>query len=336
MIPQTPRNRPSPSAVLALALGLGLALPVVAAAETAPLDPTATFATVDDAVITVGEYAEALREGARHTFYHAQPPEGELAAFQQRVAQALVDRLLLVAEARRRGLVPDNASVQESLGRAAARGADAETLAQLRRRLEEESLIERLEAQARAVPEPTEAAARAYYREHPDLFTEPAQLRLSVILLRVDPSAGSAAWTAARDEAEDLLRRIRGGADFAELARVHSGDGSAAEGGDMGYLHQGMLAPEIEQAALSLQPGELTEPLTVLEGVVLARLDGRREARLNPFEDAAERAASLLRREQSDAAVLALRDGLREAARIEIRDDLLRPDGGMGDGSDRG
>lgn len=336
MIPQTSRSRPSPSAALVLVLGLGCGAPALAAAETEPLDPAATFATVDDAVITIGEYAEALREGARHTFYHAQPPEGELAAFQQRVAQALIDRRLLVAEARRRGLSPDNASVQESLGRAAARGADAETLAQLRQRLEEESLIERLEAQARAVPEPGEAAVRAYYREHPDLFTEPAQLRLSVILLRVEPSAGSAAWTAARDEAADLLRRIRAGADFAELARLHSGDGSASQGGDMGYLHQGMLAPEIEQAALSLQPGQLSDPVTVLEGVVLARLDDRRAARLNPFEAVAERAASLLRREQSDAALVMLRDGLREAARIEMRDDLLRPDGGVGDGPGRG
>ena len=336
MIPQTSRSRPSPCAALVLALGLGCVAPALAAAETEPLDPAATFATVDDAVITIGEYAEALREGARHTFYHAQPPEGELAAFQQRVAQALIDRRLLVAEAGRRGLSPDNASVQESLGRAAAGGADAETLAQLRQRLEEESLIERLEAQARSVPEPTEAAVRAYYQEHPDLFTEPAQLRLSVILLRVEPSAGSAAWTAARDEAADLLRRVRAGADFAELARLHSGDGSAAQGGDMGYLHQGMLAPEIEQAALPLQPGDLAEPVTVLEGVVLARLDDRREARLSPFEAVAERAESLLRREQSDAALVTLRDGLRAAARIEMRDDLLRPDGGMGDGPGRG
>lgn len=328
-------RRPALQTARALVLGLCVA-GATAVADTRQLDPDATFATVDGMVITVGEYAAALREGARHTFYHAQPPEGELPEFQQRVAQALVDRRLLVAEARRRGLTPDEASVQEGLGRAVARGAGPEDLTAVRRHTEEESLIQQLETQARAVPEPTASELRAYYRDHPERFTEPAQLRLSVILLRVDPSAGSAAWDAARDEAADLLRRIRAGADFGELARVHSGDRTAEQGGDMGYLHEGMLASEIEQAARSLQPGELAEPVTVLEGVVVLRLDGRRDARLNPFDAVSERAAALLQRERADAAVVELRDGLRAGARIEIREELLQPDGGVGDGPGRG
>ena len=73
----------------------------------------------------------------------------------------------------------------------------------------------------RKVPEPTEAQARAYYDAHKDLFVEPEKLRLSVILLKVDPSAPKAAWDKARDEAaahaqahrrrRGFRRRSRGG-----------------------------------------------------------------------------------------------------------------------------
>jgi hypothetical protein len=316
--------------ILLLSGWLSFAGPAAAGDASPDLDPAEPFGRVNGAVITVGEYAEALRETARHTFYHAHPPEGELAAFQQMVAQAMVDRLLLVGEAHRRGLQPDASAVQEALGRAAAHDADPAMLLMLRQQLEERSLLEQLDALIRRLPEPTEAEVRAYYQAHPELFTEPAQLRLSVILLRVDPSSGPAAWQAARDEAEAILARLREGADFAALAHLHSSDASAQSGGDMGYLHEGMLAPGLDEAARGLGAGELGGPVMVLEGVLVIRLDDRRPARLHSFESVAARAAGLFQRERENAAAIELRDSLRASASIELREELLRPSGATG------
>lgn len=291
------------------------------------VDPDSAFATINQTVITVGEYARELRREARETFYHGQPPGGDMARFQKDVAARLVERVLMADEARRRGVEPDAAQVQEALGRLAARGLSEEALAHERWRLEQKSLVNQLEARVQSVASPSREEVLGFYDANPELFTEPAKLKLSVILLRVMPEDPQTVWKAARDEAEGLLERLRKGADFAEMARIHSGDRTAETGGDMGYVHMGMLAPEIEKATEAMAPGGLSEPLMVLEGVALVRLEDRREPRLQDFASVAERAESLLKRERAEAALVALRNNLREAAEVSLREELLAPDG---------
>jgi len=58
-----------------------------------------------------------------------------------------------------------------------------------------------------------------------------------------------------------LKERLTHGADFAELARLHSNDLSAAKGGDLGWLNPGDTVPEFERAMKSLKPGEVGEPV---------------------------------------------------------------------------
>jgi parvulin-like peptidyl-prolyl isomerase len=295
--------------------------------ESGAIDPDSAFATINQTVITVAEYARELRREARETFYHGQPPGGDMAGFQREVADRLVERVLMAGEARRRGLEPDNARVQEALGRLAARGLSEEALTHERWRLQQRSLVSQLEAQVQALASPSREEVRSFYEENPELFTEPAKLKLSVILLRVMPEDPQSVWKAAREEADGLLERLRNGADFAEMARIHSGDSTAEAGGDMGYVHMGMLAPEIEKAAREMAPGELSEPLMVLEGVALVRLEARQEPRLQDFASVAERAEGLLERERAEAALTALRNNLREAAEVSLREELLEPDG---------
>jgi len=296
-------------------------------AASGDIDPGSAFATINQTVITVAEYARELRREARETFYHGQPPGGDMARFQREVADRLVERVLMASEARRRGLEPDTDRVQEALGRLAARGLGEEALTHERWRLEQKSLVDQLEARVRAVANPSKEEVRSFYEANPELFTEPAKLKLSVILLRVMPEDPQTVWKAAREEAEGLLERLRDGADFAEMARIHSGDNTAEAGGDMGYVHMGMLAPEIEKAAREMAPGELSEPLMVLEGIALVRLEARQEPRLQDFASVAERAEGLLERERAEAAVAALRNNLREAAEVSLREELLEPDG---------
>lgn len=313
--------------ILALMVGLVVAVPASAQNETAQPGPDAVFATVNTTVITVGEYARELRRTARNSFYHGQPPGGNMAAFQKQVADQLVERVLLAAEARRRGLEPENDPLEDALGRLAASGASEAALQAERRRMERDSLVEQLETRVQDVDSPSRDEVRAFYEANPELFTEPAKLRLSVILLRVMPDDPRSAWKAAQEEAEGLLERLREGADFAEMAHIHSADATAEEGGDMGYLHLGMLAPAIEHAAREMQPGEISEPLAVLEGVALVRLEDRREPALQAFSDVAKRAGGLLQRQRSEQALTTLREHLRESADIELREELLRPEG---------
>lgn len=306
--------RPVAGALLGLAwIGLGAAdaraADGPAGAATARADGP-VFARVGEVSISQQAYDQAYAVAARNKFYHGKPPEQEVARLQREVGVALVNDVLLLKEARRRRLQPDQAAIAREIEGYEARykgspmwqANKATMLPPLQRKLEEHSVLDRLQAEVRKVPEPSERQVEAYYAKHPEKFTEPEQVRLSVIMLKVDPSSPQAKWNGALDEGAAIARRLRQGADFAALAHLHSGDSSAEKGGDMGYLHRGML-PEPAQVAIDkLAPGAVSEPVALLEGVAVFRLADRKAAKLNPLAVVRQRAADLLKRDLSEQA----------------------------------
>lgn len=294
---------------------------------------TGAFATVGGTVISRADYQRALAVAMRKKYYHARPPEAEFARFQREVGDEVVNRVLLLAEARRRGIVPDREQIAATVaGYDAQYGGSAnwqanrdKMLAAVLPQLESESLLERLGQLVKRVPEPAEPVLRAYHEQHPALFIEPEQLRLSVILLKVDPSSPQAIWDAAHAEGRQLHRRLLAGADFGELARLHSGDRSAAAGGQMDYLHRGMLPEAVHGVVDALQPGGLSAPVQMLEGVAILRLDDRRPARQRDFEPVRARAAELWQREQAQARWNELIATLRRGTAIRIDESLYAP-----------
>jgi peptidylprolyl isomerase len=304
---------------------IGFSLSAAAAAETAVQPPA--FAVVDGVRLPAAEYEQAVALAVRQKFYHRSPSDEVLAGVRREVADSLVERVLLLKEAKRRGLKPQRASVDAALAAYEARyGASpqwpkvrAEALPKLTARLEEDSLVAQLEAKVRDVAQPDEKTLRAYYQRHPELFTEPEQVRLSVILLKVDPTSPRATWDKAEAEARAILKKLQAGGDFAEIARLKSGDAESAKaGGDMGYVHRGMLPEALHGALDKLAPGALSQPVRLLEGVAVFRLADRREQRLRPFDEVRPRAAELVRRERSDGNWSGLIAELRKRAVIEI------------------
>lgn len=288
-------------------------------------------ATVGDEAITVEEYQVNLQAAYRQRFFHGKVPQEQEQAFRREVIDALIERILLRKEAVRRGLEPDAAWVEGQLDRIAGRyknlprwEAQRETLmAGLQRQLEEQSLIERLRREVEARVKLEDEAVLQYYREHPDIFTTPQRVRVSTILLKVEPWAPEVSWQAAGDEARRLVEKLRKGADFADLARLHSGDESAARGGDLGYVHAGMLSAEAQAVVDDLEPGVVSEPVRLLRGYALFRLEARTPARLNEFSRVEARARSLLLRERKKQAWQETLAGLRKNTPIMINEALL-------------
>jgi parvulin-like peptidyl-prolyl isomerase len=195
--------------------------------------------------------------------------------------------------------------------------------AALRERFDQDSLLEALESEVRRVDAPDDAALRAFYHDNPELFTEPAQNRVAVIVLGVAPSAGAAAWQAARDEAARIVDRLADGADFAEFARLHSSDASAEKGGDMGYLHTGMLSPDAEAAVAKLDIGGVSEPVRVLEGIAVFKLVDQRPEELRSFTDVKGRAEQLWIRQAGEARWQQLASDLRAESEIYVDTDYV-------------
>lgn len=294
-------------------------------------EPNGIVATVGDEVITLDEYQINLQAAYRQRFFHGKVPEQQQREFRQEVVDGLVERILLRKEALRRGLKPDKDWVDQQLGKVEARYQklprwedQRETLvSELQAQLEAQSLVEQLRLDVESIAEPERGEVVQYYRDHPDIFTTPQRLHVSTILLKVDPWAPEITWQAAADEARRLVKKLQQDADFAELARLHSGDESAASGGDLGYIHAGMLSAEAQQVVDQLAQGKVSEPVRLLRGYALFRLEDRMPAKLNAFSHVEERARQLLVRTKKKQAWQETIDLLRKNTPITINSALV-------------
>jgi peptidyl-prolyl cis-trans isomerase SurA len=82
----------------------------------------------------------------------------------------------------------------------------------------------------------------------------------------------------ARQELLDIRKQIEAGGDFAKFARTYSQDGSASQGGDLGWISPGETVPEFERAMNSLQDGQISQPVRTEYGYHLIQVLDRREA----------------------------------------------------------
>ncbi len=143
------------------------------------------------------------------------------------------------------------------------------------------------------------------------------QTRARHILLR---PGGQLSQASARAQLADYKRQIESGrADFAKLAREHSEDGSAAEGGDLGWSTPGMFVPEFEETMNQLQLGQIADPLISRFGVHLIQVLERRQAPVSERE-LREMARSNLRDKKFDETYQLWSQEIRGRAYVEYRD----------------
>ena len=143
------------------------------------------------------------------------------------------------------------------------------------------------------------------------------QTRVRHILLRAAPPVTSEA--AARRLAELKQQITTGGRRFEDLAREHSEDGSAPQGGDLGWANAGSLVPEFEQAMNQLPPGGISDPVLSRFGVHLIQVLERRQVAVDPKQLREQGRAALRERKFQQAFTDWVRE-LRTRAYIEMRE----------------
>jgi peptidyl-prolyl cis-trans isomerase SurA len=146
------------------------------------------------------------------------------------------------------------------------------------------------------------------------------QTRARHILLRPGDQLSP---NAARARMQEFKTQIDSGrAEFATLARLHSQDGSAASGGDLGWAGPGMFVPEFEEAMNKLAPGQTSPPVVTRFGVHLIQVMERRQAELSAKEQR-ELARNILREQKLEDSYRAWAQETRGRSYVEYRDDPL-------------
>ena len=144
------------------------------------------------------------------------------------------------------------------------------------------------------------------------------QTRARHILFKSGPKFNEAQATAKLLEFKRQI--VAGQADFAALARDNSEDGSAKDGGDLGWASAGMFVPEFEQVMNQLAPGQIADPLVSRFGVHLLQVMARREAPLSEREQR-ELARNLVREKKTDEAFILWQQEVRGRAYVEFRNE---------------
>ena len=114
------------------------------------------------------------------------------------------------------------------------------------------------------------------------------------------------------------MKEARAGADFAELAKKHSADGSAQQGGDLNFFTKGQMVPAFDQVAFALKPGQISDIVTTQFGYHIIKVTERRAASTVPFEQVSERIKEYLTEQQKQKKAQAFIQSLKQKAKIEV------------------
>jgi len=170
----------------------------------------------------------------------------------------------------------------------------------------------------------TEWDARNFYESNPASFERPEEVRVRTILFKLDPDADERQVIAAKLRAEDFRRRLVSGEDMAAMATSVSDDTSKENGGEIGWVRQGMLLPELEPGVWALKPGEVSEVLKSKLGYHLFKVEERRIPGKVSFDDVKGKVINIVKNEKVLAALEALVKERRAGAKIEALDPSIK------------
>jgi peptidyl-prolyl cis-trans isomerase C len=174
-----------------------------------------------------------------------------------------------------------------------------------------------MEAEVAAAVAANDAEAKDFYDKNPDKFTQPESARASHILLMTE-KLDDAGKKAARAKIEALLKRARAGEDFAALAKANSDDGSASQGGDLGFFPHGRMVPEFDKAAFALKPGEISDVVTSQFGYHIIKLTEKKEASTVPFDQVKPQVLEYLTNQKKQQRVDSFIEEAKKRAKIEV------------------
>jgi len=164
----------------------------------------------------------------------------------------------------------------------------------------------------------TEAEKRQEYESNKDKLNVPDEVSASHILIKVGENATPEEKQKAREKVEALRARALSGEDFAKLAKENSEDGSASNGGDLGSFGRGQMVKSFEDAAFSLEKGQISSVIETQFGYHVIKVSDKTPAHILAYEDVSGDIEKFLMNKHRRSEVDKITDVLRSSAKIEI------------------
>ena len=242
--------------------------------------------------------------------------QSAIVSFKKNILNQLIDYELLYQQAQKEKVkisndeinleidkIKDNFSSPEEFDEALK--ANNITLVRLKEDIERQVMINSVLEKTRNQVSISDEELEEYYNENKESLVEPEQVHARHILVKTE------------EEANTLLLQLKEGlADFSELAKEKSTDSSAPSGGDLGFFTRGRMVKEFEDAAFSLEPGEISDVVQTQFGYHIIKCEEKKEEYSPAFEEIKEQISNALKSQRENEAISAFISKLREEAVI--------------------
>lgn len=290
-------------------------------------------AVVNDDIITISEVREAMAFEAEQLRqrYSGEMLQEKTQELYQSTLQPLIDLQLQLAQAKKLNLQASEEDVNFHMERLKEDNqlSDAQlqdmlqsrgmTMESYRKQIRESLLVSKVvnvEVRSRLVIMETEL--QEAYEQRQSQYRVAGELTVSHILFLVPEGAAAEQEERAKAKAAEILQKLRGGGDFAALAREYS-EGPSAEGdGLLGTFRTGELLPGFEEAVADLQPGDISDLVRTQVGWHIIRLESRKAGGHRPFEEVREELQAELSRTKTEKKYREWLESLRQQSYIKI------------------
>ena len=283
-------------------------------------------AVINNEVITQSELEEVIQKPKKQIMENFSGEERErlLNKLTRDILNKMIEKKLQLQVARQMNIAINKTEVDAALDDIKVKNAfpDDETfkralasenmtLEQYKKELTEQLMIMRLVTkEVRSNVVISEEEIKRHYKEKKKDYSIPEEARLRIIFFKGDDSI---------NKAEDVLGKIKGGADFSDLAKKHSEDPAAKEGGDIGFVKKGHMLPAIENTAFSLKKGEVSGVIKADAGYYIIKIEDRKEPTYIPIEKVREEIEKSLYEQKANALYDEWLRDLRKNAHVEIK-----------------
>ena len=277
------------------------------------------------AIVTVGKRmvtSDQLKRDIRRMFPEAEITPDEWTKMRRDLVEKLLDHYRILEYGREKGITASEEEVASAVREIREDYGDTHLEETLLRRcvdleewtegLREQILMRKIIDRAMdSVPLPTEEEVRTYFHVHAQQYTQPPRVKVRQTITRT------------RKEAQDLSRRLAGGAKMEEVAREYSISPDAKKGGDMGWVGRGEMEPSMEKVVFSLQTGQISPIMESARGYHLFQVVSKHPGGTPFLPEVAMEIQRRLASEKEEAFFVDWIRGLRDRIPVTLNEDLL-------------
>lgn len=252
------------------------------------------LAEVNGATITSDDFNKELETLPPYLKPMTETPEGK-----KEMLDTMVVRELIMQQAQKDGIDKSKAV--------------ADKLEDLKKRVIVEAYLKgKVEEQAKI----SDAELQDFYNKNKDKFNSGEQIRASHILVKSE------------NEAQEMVKMLKSGTSFEDLAQKYSMDAAKTKGGDLGWFGKGAMLPEFEKVAFGLKEGQVSGIVQTKFGYHLIKLTGKRPAGIRPLEEVKEQIKAALLPQKQQEVFKKLKEELKKTAKISVKEDAMKGLGG--------